>query len=125
MQCADHLPKLGDLTAAVARRRVAVVRGEVPDRLVAPVVTQPACDQLGIVHELVHRKQLDGGHSEPLQVRDRGGMPQPGITPAQRVRHVGMQLGEAFHVDLVEDRVGHRPSRAFVPVPVELTGDHE
>ena len=34
-----------------------------------------------------------------------------------------MQLGEALDVDLVEDRIGHRPSGRHVPVPVELRLD--
>ena len=117
--------KLVHLAAAVVRRRVAVVRGEVADRLVAPVVAQSALDQLRVVDELVHRQQLDRGDAEALQVSERGGMREAGVGAAKLAGHAGVQLGEALDVDLVEDRVGHRPSGRRVAVPVEVRGDDD
>jgi hypothetical protein len=54
MQRAHHAAKLIDLAAAVTHRRIAIVGSEVADRLVAPIVAQPARDQRGVVDELVH-----------------------------------------------------------------------
>ena len=96
------------------------MRREVADRLIAPVVAQPTLYELRIVHELMDREQLHRGHTEPLQVPDGGGMRQPGVGAAQLLGHVGVQLGEPLDVDLVEDRVGHRPARSAVIAPVEL-----
>ena len=73
VQRPDHAPKLVHLAAAVSRR-VAVVRREVADRLVAPVVAQPALHELSVVNELVHRQELDRGDTEALQVSDGSGM---------------------------------------------------
>ena len=96
------------------------MRREVSDRLVAPVVAHSALDQLRVAHKLVHREQLDGGHAELLQVREGGGMREAGVGAAQLLGDVGVQPGEALHVDLVEDRVGHRPARGAVIAPVEI-----
>jgi hypothetical protein len=71
VQRTDHQAKLVHLAPAVARGRVLVVRSEIPDRLIAPVVAQAARHQLLVVHERVHREQLHRGHAKPLQVRDR------------------------------------------------------
>ena len=54
-----------------ARRGILVVRREVADRVVAPVVAQPAIEQQRVLHELVDGQQLDGGDAELLQVLDR------------------------------------------------------
>ena len=62
-----------------AARRVLVVRREVADRVVAPVVAQAALEQRRVLHELVDRQQLDGGDAELLQVLD-----------GHRVRHAGV-----------------------------------
>ena len=59
---------------AVAGDRVAVVRGEEGDRVVAPVVAQAALGEVVVVDELVHRHQLDGRDAE----RRRGARRRPG-----------------------------------------------
>ena len=124
VQRPHHATKLVHLSAAVLRR-VAVVRGEVADRLVAPVVAQSALHQLRVVDELVHRQELDRGDAEALQVSQRGGMREAGVGAAKFAGHAGVQLGEALDVDLVEDRVGHLPSGRRVAVPVEVRGDDD
>ena len=111
MQRVDHRPELGHLSAGLPgpdRRRVARVRGEVADRAVAPVVRQAAVDQELLGHVLVHREQLDGGHAEVGEVRDRGRMGQPGVGAAQFLRDVGMGGGETLDVHLVDHGVGER-----------------
>ena len=47
-------------------------------------------------------------------------MRHTGVGAAQLLGDVGVQLGEALDVDLVEDRVCHRPARSAVIAPVEL-----
>ena len=61
---------------ALERREVAVlvVRGEEADRVVAPVLPQAAVEQEALVHELVHRQQLDGRDAEREQVLDHSRM---------------------------------------------------
>ena len=70
VQRPDHRLELLHLLAAVAAGGVGVVRGEEADGVVAPVVAQAPLRQVAVVHELVHRHQLDRGHAEPLEVRD-------------------------------------------------------
>ena len=80
VQRVDHRLELGDLPARLAGPhggRVAVVRGEEADRVVAPVVRQPPVEQERLGHVLVHRQQLDGGDAEVFQVRDRGLVASP------------------------------------------------
>ena len=71
VQRLDQLLELLHLLAALAARGVLVVRREVADRVVAPVVAQAALDEVRVVDELVDRQQLDRGDAEPLQVLDR------------------------------------------------------
>ena len=47
------------------------------------------------------------------------GCRQPGVRAAQLLGHIGMELREALDVDLVEDRVGHRPTGSAVIAPLE------
>ena len=79
VQRPDHRLELGDLLAPLAGGGVVVVRGEEADRVVAPVVAQPPLDQVGVVDELVHGQELDGGDAEPGEVLDGGGMGQAGV----------------------------------------------
>ena len=75
------------------------------------------------MYELVDWQQLNGCHADPLQVLDDGGMRQPGVGAAQLLRYIWVQLGQAFDVNLVEDRVGHRSTRRPVVAPVEVLGN--
>ncbi len=123
VQGVHHGLELGDLAAGPAgphRRRVAVVRREVPDRVVAPVVRQPALRQEALRHVLVHRQQFDSCHAEVGQVGDRGLVPEPGVAAAQLGGHAWMAHREPFDVHLVDDRVGvAAPERAAIG-PCEL-----
>jgi hypothetical protein len=69
------------------------MRGQEPDRVVAPVVTQPLIEQMTVLDKLVHRHQLDRGHPKIDEVLDRRRMRQAGIGAADTVRDVRMQLG--------------------------------
>ena len=107
-----HLPEC-------RRRRVAVVRCEERDRVVAPVVAQPAFHEVVVVHELVHGHQLDRGDSETGQVIDDGRVGEAGVGPAKRGWHVGMLHGQTADVGLVDDRVVQRDPGRTVVAPVE------
>ena len=105
MERLDHLLELGDLLAAVAGGGVGVVRREEADRVVAPVVGQPALDQGRLADELVHRQQLDRGDAEVLEVVDDRRGRQPGVRAAQLLGHPVVQRGHALDVQLVDDAV--------------------
>ena len=79
VQGLDHRLELRDLCARVLCSRVCVVRGEVADRVVAPVVRQSLGLQRRIVRELLDRHELDRGDAELRQVLDD-----------RRVRHTGV-----------------------------------
>ena len=64
VQRLDHLLEVLHLLALAVAVRVLVVRREEADRVVAPVVAQPALDEVGVVDELVHRQQLERGDAE-------------------------------------------------------------
>ena len=96
------------------------VRREPRQRVVAPVVGQPARDQLLLVTLRVDRQQLDRGDAERLEVRDRGVAGQPGERAAQLSGHVGVRGGEALDVrprrapsrSRARPAAGRRPSRS-------------
>ena len=132
VQRVHHRLELGDLTAGPPGPdggRVAVVRGEVADRVVAPVVRQAPPEQERLGHVLVHGQQLDGGDAQVEQVRDGGLVGQAGVGPAQLRGNVRVAHGEALDVDLVEDRVrgsgagsGSRPARRTPESTTRLRG---
>ena len=61
MQVFHHLLELVDLSASVTGGRVGAMRGEVADRVIAPVVRLPMFGQGRFGDELVDRQQLHGG----------------------------------------------------------------
>ena len=68
VQRLDHPLELDDLGTVLAATRVLVVRREVADRVVTPVVTQAVRNEPTVMYELVHRHELDRGHPELRQV---------------------------------------------------------
>ena len=121
VQPAHHLAELG---ARVGRGGVARLGAEEADRVVAPVVDQAVGGQVGLVHVLMHRQQLHRGDAQALQVGDGRVAAQPGVGAAHFGRHAGHALGEALHVQLVEQALGQRRQQATVASPVEGVGDH-
>jgi len=73
---------------------------------------------------VVHRKQLDGRHTQVEQVGDRRLVGQPGVRAATFGRDLGVCRGEALDVDLVDDRVGVAAAgtRLLGGPPVVVTG---
>ncbi len=112
-----------EFAVGLERRGIVLVRREVADRVVAPVVPQTLLDQVPIVEEPMHWHQLDGGDAEALQVLDDGRRAETGVRAAILRRHLRMQLGEAAHVHLVDDRVVPRRARIAVVAPRERRVD--
>ncbi|OPZ08098.1 MAG: hypothetical protein BWZ08_01406 [candidate division BRC1 bacterium ADurb.BinA292] len=125
VQRLDHLFELVDLLAQLAAGGIFVVRREKADRVVAPVIAQPALEQVRVVHELVDRHQFHGRHAQALQIIHGGRMRQAGVRPAHLLRHVGMALCEALDVQLVDDRFVQRDLGAQIVAPRKRRVDHD
>ncbi len=106
VQVLDHRLELVEGALRVGRRRVRRVRREEAERVVAPVVRQPAQHEVGLVREGVDRQQLDGGDTQPEQVVDERGMGQAGIRAAELLGDAGVQLRGVLDVHLVDQRLG-------------------
>ena len=100
-------------------RGVVGVRGEEAQGVVAPVVAQALVEQGGVLHELVHRHQLDRGDAELGEVVGDRGVRQSGVRPALLLRHVRVQLGEPLDVRLVDEGLVVGDVEAAVALPVE------
>ena len=116
------------VTRAVARtrRRVALVRCEEADRVVAPVVGQALVGEEPLGNVLVHRQQFHRGHAEVAQVLRRGLVREARVGAANLRRDVRVAGGEALDVHLVQDGV-HRPAVQLgvaLPVVARLV-DHQ
>ena len=109
-----HLLELAHLLAADALARVARVRREEADRVVPPVVREPAVDEMTVAHEVVHGHQLDGGHAEAREVLEGGRRGQPGVGSPQFFRDRGVSDREPPDVHLVDH--GQVPRGAKQPV---------
>ena len=124
VQALHHLLEFLHLSAELAAGRVLVVRSEKADRVVSPVIPQPALHQKRIVNELLDRHELHRGDAERLQVLDDRGMRESGVRPALILRDLRMQLGESLDVHLIDDRfVPWCSGRSIVP-PVEVGIGH-
>ena len=98
---------------------VGVVRGEEADRVVAPVVRQALVDAGGVLHELVHRHQLDRGDAEVGEVLDDAGCAIAGVGAADVLGDAGVRHRQALDVRLVDDRLVVLVPRRPVVAPVE------
>ena len=124
VQRLDHALELAHLLPALAGGGVGGVGREEADRRVAPVVRQPPGVQEVLVGDVVDRQQLDRGHAERLEVRDRVLVGEPGVGAAQVLAHAGAQLREALDVRLVDHRLVPRRAQRAVALPVEARVDH-
>ena len=120
VQRADHGFELVDLLSALAAACVFVVRGEITNRVVAPIVAQRPFQQSLVLDELVYGHQLYRRDAKCLQVLDHGRMRKAGICPAQRFRHIRVAARESFDVRFVDDRFVERGVRVTVVAPVEV-----
>jgi len=102
-----------------AGRAVTRLGREEADGVVAPVVVQPHFDEALVVDERVHGQELDGGDAETAQVIEHRRRREPGIGAAKLRRHIGVKLGEALDVQLVDHRILPRRARWCVVVPGE------
>ncbi|MCY1233094.1 hypothetical protein D9M72_456150 [compost metagenome] len=124
VQRADHGLEVLDLLAGVARGTVAVMRGEEANGVITPVVVQALVFEDAVVDELVHRHEFDGGDAQLLQVGDDRGVCNAGVGAALVFRNLGVQLGQALDVGLVDDGLVVRHAGQVVAVPVEERVDH-
>ena len=125
VQGLHHRLELRDLRAGILRGRVTVVRGEVADRVVAPVVRQALGLQRRVVRELLDRHELDRGDPQLRQVLDDRGVRHARVGAAQLLRDVRVAHRHALDVGLVDDRLRVVVSRAVIPLPVEEGVDHD
>src|SRR5690606_29388030 len=77
-----------------------------------------------VVDEALDRHQLDSRDAEPQQMIDDGLCRERAVGAAQVARNVGMARGEAFHVQLVDDRIAPRYLRPAVVAPGERRVDY-
>ena len=125
VQRLDHLLEVLHLLSLTVAMRVLVVRREVADRVVAPVVAQPSLDEVRVVDEFVDRQHLEGGDAESLEVLDEGRVGDAGIAAAQLFVDVGMEDRRAFDVGLVDDSLGPRQPERLIGRPIEVRIDDD
>ena len=117
-----HALELVDLIAE-SFRGVANVGREEADRVVAPVVREPAFGEMPVDDELVHGQQLDRGDAEREEVLDHRIAAEAEVRAAKILRHFGMQLRHAFDMALVDDRAIPRNAQRAIFFPCECRID--
>ena len=115
-----HLLELAHLLAAVARGGVRRVRGEEPDRVVAPVVRQPVLREGRLGGELLGGQQLHRGDAEVAEIVGDHPVAEAGVRPAELLGDPVVQRGEALHVQLVDRGVAPPGADLAVGAPVEV-----
>ena len=118
MQGAHHVDDLlahGCRTLALrVAGGVGGLRREIAQRGVSPVVGAAALLQEQLVLLGLDRQQLDGGHAQPLEIGERGGVRQTGVGAAQLRRQPRGVGGEPLDVQLVD--------HGFAPRDVRVAG---
>ena len=102
--------------------RVLVVRREVADRIVAPVVPEPEPREPLVVDELMHGHQLDRRHAELLQGVDHHRVREPRVRAAKRVGHLGVKHRQPLDVRFVDDGLVPRACAAGDRRPTRSNG---
>ena len=124
VQTRDHL--LEFLQAARAVGGVSRIGREEPDAVVAPVIGQPALDEVAVVDERVDRQQLDRGDAERLDVVGHLFRGQPRERSALMLADRRVSFRVAAYVRLVDDRPlprDARPPRLLLPVEIGIDDD--
>ena len=106
-------------SAGCVDRGVARLGGEERQRVVAPVVDQPAFEQDAVVGVHVNRQQLDGRDAELAQIANRRLGRQAGVRAAELLGNFFVELREAFDVHFVDERLMRRRFRRAVVAPGE------
>ncbi len=128
MQRVDHATELGGdrVGPGVARGAGGVgrVRGEVGERVVAPVVDASLRAQPLLARGRVHGQELDRRDPQVDKALHRGRVPQPRVRAAQLLGQPLVELGEAAHVQLVEHLAVARHDRSRGTAGGALLGGH-
>ncbi len=90
MQVANHRFEIADHVAGRFDRSIAPSRGKESERVVAPIIHQPAIDQMTVIDELVDGQQFNRRYSQALQKTNRGIGSNARVGAALFFRHVGM-----------------------------------
>ena len=124
MQPRDHLLEFAQRVGHVGS--VARIRREKADRAIAPIVFEALLEQIIVVDEGMDRHELDGRDAERLDVVHDGLGAEPGVKAPELLVDLGVQLGEAFDMRLVDD--GGFPRNVSAPilaVPIEVWIDDD
>ena len=124
VQGLDHALELSHRRQRIAGGGIAQVGGEERERVVAPVVGQPARDQMAIVRVVVHRHQFERGDPQALEVLDDRRSGERGVGAAEFHRDVGMARREPFDMRFVDHRLVPRRPQQAIRTPRELGIDH-
>ena len=123
MKGLHHLLELLRLLAELAGRGVFIVRREVADGVVTPIVPLPRTGRAAL-NELMNGQELHGGHAQTFEVLDGSGVSHAGVSPAEILGDVRIQFRKALDVNLVDDCLVPRRARGAVVVPVEVWVRH-
>ena len=111
---AHHHLELADALQRLQGRGEAEVRGEIRERVVAPVIAQALLHQVPLVGVVMDGHQLHRGDAQARQVPDRRLGAEAEEGPAQRFGNAAVELRVALDVQLVDDRF--MPRRAERPI---------
>ena len=122
---AHHVLKLPNLLTPGFRESVLVVRREVREGIVAPVVAKVELVQSVVLNKLVHGHQFDARHTEVEQVFDAGRVREAGVGAAQLLGDTLVERAEALDVQLVDDGLVRRYAGPLHVAPVVARVDDD
>ena len=74
VQCFHHLLKVLNLVTNLVSAGIFVVRSQVTNRVVSPIISQSSFKQVSVVDELMDGLKLHGRYAQFLEIIDHHGM---------------------------------------------------
>jgi hypothetical protein len=118
MQRFDQRLELRHLLTERPGARIARIRREEADRVVAPIVRETAHDEMAVRDEVMDGKQFDRRHAERAQVLDDRRRGEACVGTAKLGRHARVTGGHAPDVRFVDHGLVPRPARGTIAFPV-------
>ncbi len=125
VQVLDHLLELLHLMAGLPPAHIPVMRGEIPDGIVPPVIAESPLHQVGVVNELMYWKKLHRGYPQSSEVVDGNRVGEPGVCAANLRRDLRMTRCKTLDMHLVDHGFVQRPAGRLIVPPVKIGADHQ
>src|SRR4029077_12905396 len=124
VQAFRHLLEFLHLLADLTARGVFVVWRQIADRIVSPIVPQPALHQMFVMNKLMDGHKFYSRDPQAREMLDGFGMTQSRISPPQLLGDIRLSDRKAFNVRFINYRLVRRCPRMPIIPPIKIWIGH-